>query len=391
MSNHSRKPDVPVTSPSPFRRRAEDPLAELARLIGQDDPFADLAYPQPRPIADRVRTPRPARVLPRPGVRGDYEENFDYEPVYDDEYEPPSSSKNARSTILEKGKAALDKLEAAVDKHANLLKYNLGEDQRFTLTDAGYESDRAIAHQASTQALQKELRRKSNMLVEQTTRLSNQYKWQGLHEAAKLASDILSKEPTALANEIPALWSVSVSIGCFLEQDTSAQNNLSGDIAPLAPDVTRSLRDFTTTCGAWLRAFPTARKLDEESRAFQATDDQIATAESFLAKAREADLVQPKDAKVISVALQASKLKTRLSQKARTFILVTASALALAFLTTITNTVATRVAAKSTTVAKLERVVLAAEKNLWEIFEHLPSDIRAALRSVLDRAQFKTK
>jgi hypothetical protein len=65
------------TQPSGGRvRRTEDPLAELARLIGQEDPFADFAAHRPadaraattgaqrRPLARDVRTPDP-RALER--------------------------------------------------------------------------------------------------------------------------------------------------------------------------------------------------------------------------------------------------------------------------------------------------------------------------------------
>jgi hypothetical protein len=69
-------------------RRAEDPLAELARLIGQDDPFADMAA-EPHQPARSHATPvarRPSNGTPPRAPRREdpYEDDDRYEPVTDE-------------------------------------------------------------------------------------------------------------------------------------------------------------------------------------------------------------------------------------------------------------------------------------------------------------------
>lgn len=77
-----------------FSRRAEDPLAELARLIGQDDPFAEMnsaphAAPsrsQATPVARRAANGNGAVPVahPRSERRDDYYANDDYEQPADE-------------------------------------------------------------------------------------------------------------------------------------------------------------------------------------------------------------------------------------------------------------------------------------------------------------------
>ena len=78
-----------------FSRRAEDPLAELARLIGQDDPFSEMGGDQrapsrslATPVARRAGNGNGAQS--RPAYNDD---GYETEPRYDeapDNYDRPS-------------------------------------------------------------------------------------------------------------------------------------------------------------------------------------------------------------------------------------------------------------------------------------------------------------
>src|SRR5581483_6659405 len=77
-----------------FSRRAEDPLAELARLIGQDDPFAEFNNPQRTPSRSQA-TPvvrRPANGNGSPGPAYPRAERRDdrYDPYENDDFEQAS-------------------------------------------------------------------------------------------------------------------------------------------------------------------------------------------------------------------------------------------------------------------------------------------------------------
>ncbi|OYZ89636.1 MAG: hypothetical protein B7Y01_03585, partial [Xanthobacter sp. 17-67-6] len=56
---------APASGASQNGQSAEDALAELARLIGEEDPFADFSHMSSEPAAPVMPTPRPAPQRPQ--------------------------------------------------------------------------------------------------------------------------------------------------------------------------------------------------------------------------------------------------------------------------------------------------------------------------------------
>jgi hypothetical protein len=78
-----------------FTRRAEDPLAELARLIGQDDPFAEFNNNNAAPVPRRSQATPVGRHAPN--GNGSIARPVHREEQYDDGYYEPESNGYGRS------------------------------------------------------------------------------------------------------------------------------------------------------------------------------------------------------------------------------------------------------------------------------------------------------
>lgn len=84
-----------------FSRRGEDPLAELARLIGQDDPFADYSADQPAAARASQSQPRPgngggvASRDPRHAVHEHFKRDYTQQAEEAEAYDPPPPQRPA--------------------------------------------------------------------------------------------------------------------------------------------------------------------------------------------------------------------------------------------------------------------------------------------------------
>lgn len=84
-----------------FSRRGEDPLAELARLIGQDDPFADYSADQPTAARAPQSQPRPgngngaASRDPRHAVQEHFKRDYTQQAEEAEAYDPPPPQRPA--------------------------------------------------------------------------------------------------------------------------------------------------------------------------------------------------------------------------------------------------------------------------------------------------------
>src|SRR5215210_7132385 len=102
MAEDTRKrPDFSSdNSPDPSRGSANDPLAELARLIGQNDPFNDVGTRSARKPLDSVKNDdRPApEWLARPASTSQ-----EYDEPHQPAYVPPASYRDAYAPAAPSG------------------------------------------------------------------------------------------------------------------------------------------------------------------------------------------------------------------------------------------------------------------------------------------------
>ena len=104
----SRRPDDPPPRRGPGAPAGSDPLAELARLIGRDDPFADLRRDADRAAQaqsdDQAFTPRPGtREEPRQEPRQKASDKPRQESKQKQEPKPRQSSQKGARRKSERG------------------------------------------------------------------------------------------------------------------------------------------------------------------------------------------------------------------------------------------------------------------------------------------------
>jgi hypothetical protein len=270
-------------------------------------------------------------------------------------------------------------------------QFELTGDGVLTFVALGAQSDREVAADQTTQHLKAEVQRKALVLRDRAIRLSNHPSWGGLVQAADLFCRAIDRSPEEIADEITTIWSLSVSLGGYLEQHEYARANPRGTIDELEADILRSLRDLITTAAPWIRRFPTARLLDDEVRAFSSNESSIDPASLFLRRVQQAALIREDEAKVVAVALDSGKVDAAIAGKARGWGIRSMRNAGLAILALVGTTAAgynqeigSDIAKNSRVAQKIERFVLDSERELLELLSHLPSDVRGALKSAVD-------
>jgi hypothetical protein len=270
-------------------------------------------------------------------------------------------------------------------------QFELSDDGVFKFASLGNQTDREVAVERTTRLLQLEVQRKARALGDRTIRLSNQPGWSGLVAATNLFSETIDCSGDELADAIATVWSLSVSLGGYLEQDEHARASPEGMVEPLEVDVLRSLRDLVTTAAPWVRRFPTARLLDNEARDFSDPHEALVSATSFLLRVKQAALIRADQGKVVEVALDSGKGDTVVATKARGWGVRSMRNAALAALAIVgiaasgyTDEIGNEIAKHSEVAHRIEQLVIDSEKELLDLLSHLPADIRAVLKSALD-------
>lgn len=328
----------------------------------------------------RVRAPEFPRWDPAPSVR---------EPVPS----PTPTDSDADRSLRET--AAWANLSTRLKQEEHGAQVELSEEGYFRFSASGVATDRQAAAHPLTEQLHSEVRRKAQALCDRTLRLSNQAGWSGLVEAVGLFTQLAKREGVEVADNISTFWSLSVSLGGFLEQDQEARAVKGGLVEPLEADVAQQLRDLVTTSGPFVRQFPTARFLDDAAREFLSPLEETEPARRFLSSTRQAELIRREDAEVVAVALEAGTREAALSNKARGWATRTARNVAIAMVLFViggtavgfNQEVGASIARDSALARRIHDLVIKAERDLVDLLSNLPADLRASLRTAIESLQ----
>jgi hypothetical protein len=254
------------------------------------------------------------------------------------------------------------------------------QDGVFRFATITTEADRKVAIDPLTRELQLELRRKARELSNRTLRLSNQDGWSGLAEAAGLIAEAIDRPAAEIADEIGAVWRLSISLGGFVEQDAEARARPGGTVEPLETDELRFLRELATTAGPWIRRFPTGRMLDDETHEFSPRGE-IDPAMKFFRRAEQAALFRDDDAKAIRIALSANDRDAACANRARSWSILAVRNAGIAMIRVLGVGAAEdgmRIATEL--VKRIEMVVLDSEEELLELLSPRTRILNIVLR-----------
>lgn len=269
-------------------------------------------------------------------------------------------------------------------------KFVVAGDQ-ISLDQAGDQTDYAAAELPLTEQLHEGVKRRSALFSEMAMRLDNQPGWRGIGSAATRYRDAVSRPAKEIPDIIGTVYDTLIELGSFLEFDNHIRDSTDENATPLDMEVQRAFGDLIRTSAPWVRQFPTARKLDEETGAFFANTSLRGPSQSVADAAESIDLISPADATAIHQLLDASERGATQGQKAGTRGVATARNLTLKAMALVATfhlgAISSDVATKSTLVQRAGTFLAKAEDSVLPLFADLSADIRQALLLMLEDVQ----
>jgi hypothetical protein len=260
---------------------------------------------------------------------------------------------------------------------------------------SGDDNDRQAANDLLTKQLHEGVKRRAREFSSIALRVDNQVGWTGLASAAERFCTAIDRDTTDVPDVIGIAYDSIVSLGSFLELDARLRKSGAREAAsPLDLDVQRAFSDLIRGAAPWIRRFPTARILDDETGAFLSRTELYAPTQGVIEKAAAVQVISQNDAQLLNAVIDAAKRGEFQGQKAGTRAiwssknLVTALAMILSFEAGLINN---KAAEKSVIAQRGAEFYLRAEDEVLKLFEDSPADIRRALIAMIEELRNNSK
>ena len=233
------------------------------------------------------------------------------------------------------------------------------------------------------------MKRKSKVWAEQAIRLDNQIGWSGIGSTSRRLSEALDGDTSEVARRIGEVWGEFVELGSYLELDGEVRAGTDSIVTQLDPELRRPLTDLITTGAPWVRRFPSARELDDETPIFLSGREDLDTAKSIIVSAGDSQLLIKGDAELIKGLFdaaergthQSKKAGTRAIQTSRSFLNRSASYAAAFYMASL----ASAYGPGSPSIQAISQFMIQAEKNIIALTADAPADISIALRELMKK------
>jgi DNA-binding response OmpR family regulator len=273
-----------------------------------------------------------------------------------------------------------DPLGAQAEVHADHLQLTVD-----AASDGDY--DPTVADLFKTEAS-----RKVEALQKKLSRLSNYPTWSDLPKTVDLLAMELDRPVEQYASRSIVLWSLSVSLASFLEQNRNSKADRTSLVVSLDQDIERSLADVVVTVAPFVRGFATARKFDSELVSFSADTNSIESAKRLARVARGSGIIDSADATLLSSSLSNPTGKGQQNSKAHGFGFKTVLNLIGTGLVLIAGggwkkiaeQAVERASEQSKLVAKLSDMMLTTESDVMAVYQAAAPDLREAAYEILD-------
>jgi hypothetical protein len=253
---------------------------------------------------------------------------------------------------------------------------------------SGDDDDRRAANDLLTKQLHEGVKRRAKEFSSIALRVDNQLGWTGLASAAGRFCSAIDRDTADVPDVIGIAYDSIVSLGSFLELDARLrQSGAREATSPLDLDVQRAFADLIRGAAPWIRRFPTARMLDDETGAFLSRTELYAPTQGVIEKAAAVQVISQHDAQLLNAIIDAAKRGEFQGQKAGTRAiwssknLVTALAMILSFEAGLINN---KAAEQSIIAQRGAQFYLRAEDEVLKLFEDSPADIRRALIAMIE-------
>jgi hypothetical protein len=247
-------------------------------------------------------------------------------------------------------------------------------------------TDEAAAQDRLTVQLHGEALRKLKAFASASRGLDNQLGWSGIDSLNKRFIDLIDVPTEKIPDVIGLVYSAAIELGSFLELDRRLQSHSQTYAEPLDVEVRRPLEDLVKTMAPWVRRFPTARELDDETGQFLSQLPLIPQAQAAVNLAVEGQIIDKETAAVVRGLLHAASHGPNLGDKAgkrgvlsvRNLVVVAAGVSSF-----LLGAVSSDFATKSVLVQRAGTFLAAAEGPILELVADLPDDLRVALELLI--------
>lgn len=279
-------------------------------------------------------------------------------------------------------------IQGLIDQFTTKLKQNsLGNTwietgTSFTINKGGDETDVAAANDSVTQQLHQSIRKKTVKFADKCKGIDDKIGWSDFEDAVQQFVTAIDIETAEVPDTIAIVYDTTITLASFLEQDNDLREAPVGNMGPLDADVRRMFVDVVRTAAPWVRRFPTARELDDETGKFLTNKDLFEPSRSIIADAGESGLISQGDRDLIisllaaleRAGLPAQKAGNRGFLSARNLVIVTASFFS--------GAIASNYSGKSELIDKAGSFLARNEKAVTEIVSELPADIQATFKEI---------
>ncbi len=184
------------------------------------------------------------------------------------------------------------------------------------------------------------------------------------------------------------MYDATIEFASFLEFDNELRERFEGNVTPFYPTQRRAFEDLVRTAAPWIRRFPTACALDDETGAFLLRRDLYEPSHTVLEGAENAALISTEDKDLLRALLSAIERAGFPAQKAGTrgiqstkSLIFKAVAVVAAFYT---GSVSSDFSTHSKLVQNAGKFLANQEAQFLQIMGDAPADLRFAMSSLFD-------
>ncbi|MEP6355863.1 MAG: hypothetical protein ABJ081_04200 [Hyphomicrobiales bacterium] len=246
------------------------------------------------------------------------------------------------------------------------------------------EDDVAATRSKVTQQLHAPLRQKARDFARRCEGIEDIVGWDNFEDAISKFVALVDKPLKEIPQEIALLYDATITLASFLQYNADLKAVPVGNKSPLDPDIVRMFSDLIRTAAPWVRNFPTARELDDNTGAFLDDPKLFAPQAAVVFKsAGEHDLISAEDRDLMISLLQALeregyqavKAGTRSTQSAKNFVITVITTFAL-------SAVSGNYGAKSPMIGKAGDWLVEREVQVTEFMANESPDIQEALQAL---------
>lgn len=251
----------------------------------------------------------------------------------------------------------------------------------------GAQSDIEAANRGEVIQLHEQVRRRSASVAEIASELGQQHGWEDLEEVIRRFIYVINRPTDEIPHHIGELWSEAVELGSFLELDEKIRRERPlTNMSPLDPVSQRKLASLVRVTAPWVRLFPTARNLDEQSGSFLSRTDLFTSAVEIVGAAGNVDLLSTSDRAILQGLIGAADRGELQGQKARSRSVASARNLTISAILAVSSfyggSISNEFAAHSKLTQKIGLLLANTVKPAEDILLDMAPDIRFALESI---------